>query len=283
MKFGYLYWADSHRPMSNKKFVNYGDPVQSLATINLYREMGIPEKDIVPINRYNTKDYNGEELVLIFNGNHAEYFSRLLSTELFPYSTKIIPVFFSFHLRLATITENEIQFLSKHQPIGCRDAYTYDFMTQHGVDAYISGCLSLTFPIREKTDKQNKVFLVDCPESLLEFIPNEIRENAVSLSQVAKISSVSNDSSLTREENEQFHSMAYEQLSLLRDEAKLVVTSRLHVATPCLAMGIPVICVKNRFDVRFFIKKFLPLYTPDKWDKIDWRPVPRTSRTKNSM
>jgi len=274
MKYGYLYWANSHYPRAKRCVLNTGDPVQSLAVMNLYREMGISDNDIIPVNRYDTTKYKNDEMILIFNGNHAEYFSRILSVELFPYSKNIIPVFFSFHTRLFSISEDEIKFLRNHQPIGCRDAYTYEFMARHGIEAYITGCLSLTLPLRNKTERQNKVFLIDCPKELHEFIPAKIRDGAVTMSQIIKIDSASGGSGLTNEETERFHTAAYEQLYRIRDDAKLVITSRLHVATACLAMGVPVICAKKIFDVRFFIKRFLPLYTPDIWDNIDWDPAP---------
>lgn len=62
--------------------------------------------------------------------------------------------------------------------------------------------------------------------------------------------------------------------SRLRDEATLVITSRLHCAVPCIAMGIPVILVKNSFDERFsWVDKYIPFYTPDKYKDIDWSPT----------
>ena len=73
----------------------------------------------------------------------------------------------------------------------------------------------------------------------------------------------------------QIIAISYADLKALRDTAKLVVTSRLHIASPCLAMGIPVILAKKHFGDRFgFIDCFLPTYTPEKYNDIDWSPSP---------
>ena len=56
-----------------------------------------------------------------------------------------------------------------------------------------------------------------------------------------------------------------------RDEAKLVITSRLHCLSPCLAMGIPVIGLFSNITPRMgWIDKLIPLYTIDDMDIIDW-------------
>ena len=53
-----------------------------------------------------------------------------------------------------------------------------------------------------------------------------------------------------------------------------MITSRLHTAVPCLAMGIPVILAKEDFDGRFsWLDKYIPLYSKDKWEEIDWSPT----------
>ena len=55
----------------------------------------------------------------------------------------------------------------------------------------------------------------------------------------------------------------------------MVVTSKLHVASPCLAMGIPVILAKNHFGDRFgFIDRLIPTYTSEHYSEIDWQPQP---------
>ena len=70
---------------------------------------------------------------------------------------------------------------------------------------------------------------------------------------------------------------AYEHHLLKRyaEEASLVLTSLLHVASPCLGLGVPVILCRGDRDSRFgLIEQIIPLYTPERFDEIDWNPEP---------
>jgi hypothetical protein len=283
MKYGYLFNRKPLRPEKKDRPMNLGDPIQAMAAINLFREMGIPEEDIIPVDRFDTSIYNGEEVIL--SANCAENYEHMCYSSFFlPFAPKIIPVIISLHLR-RKISEEEKKYLIKHGPVGCRDEYTLNFMRAQGVEAYLSGCLTVTFPRRKETEYQNKTFLVDCPSALVEYIPEGLRIDAITLSNIIRIKSDSSDNRITKEEAESYHKKAYEQLWRLRDEAKLVVTSKLHVATPCLAMGIPVILAKeNNFDVRFgFLDKFLTLYTKERYHEIDWNPVPQDIEKEKAL
>jgi hypothetical protein len=77
------------------------------------------------------------------------------------------------------------------------------------------------------------------------------------------------------EETERFHRLAFNQLELYKKKARLVVTSRLHCAVPCMASGIPVILVKDDFGPTFtWIDKYLPFYNSASFGAIDWNPEP---------
>ena len=59
--------------------------------------------------------------------------------------------------------------------------------------------------------------------------------------------------------------------------AKLVVTPLHHAATPCMALGIPVIICREAMDPRFSLLSALTrVYTPECFDEIDWNPAPLT-------
>ena len=69
--------------------------------------------------------------------------------------------------------------------------------------------------------------------------------------------------------------IARERFKKYEEEASLVVTSRLHAAAPCLAMGIPVIMAANNIDYRFsWLDKYVPIYTPEEFEDINWNPDP---------
>lgn len=271
MKYGYLYYRKGLLDNKKERPMNLGDPIQSLATIGILKQIGIPEENIIPIDRYDLATYDGEEVIMIVNGaenyEHYAYHTRFL-----PVSEKIIPVFIGIHLH-RELSEEELKSFCEHQPIGCRDENTVSYLKSKGIDAFLTGCLTLTFPRRQKSKKQNKVFLVDCAESVLQYIPEHLRKDAVELSQIIRIASETKGNRLTDKETEYYVECAEKQLRRFRDEAALVITSRLHVATPCAAMGIPVVLIRDVFDERFqFINRFLPLYTPDEYSDIDWSP-----------
>lgn len=269
MKYGYMNYRKHLLVNKNERPMNIGDPIQSFAVLEVYKRIGIPKEDIIPLDRYDLADYDGEDLVVLINGIESyEYYAY--ATRFLPLSRKIHPVFVSLHLH-RELSENELESLRNHQPIGCRDEYTVDYLKSKGMDAFLSGCLTMLFPRRDAGKEYNKVFIVDCSEKTLEHIPDEIKDSAENLSQIIRMKSHSVDHRLTIEETKEYHNIAKEQLDRYRDEAKLVITSRLHLASPCAAMGIPVVLVRDTFDARYqFIDRFLPLYYPEDLDNLDW-------------
>lgn len=272
MKYGYMNYRKHLLANKNDRPMNLGDPIQSFAVLELYKNLGIPAEELVPLDRYDLADYGGEDVVAIVNGaENYEHFCY--ATRFLPVSDKVHPVFISLHLH-RDLSENELNSLRNNQPIGCRDEYTVKYLRSKGIDAFLTGCLTMLFPRRSEDKKYEKVFIVDCPESVLAHIPNEIKENAEYLSQVIRLRSDSQDHRLTIEETEIYNKKAREQLNRYRDEARLVITTRLHVAVPCAAMGIPVVLVRDTYDERYqFIDRFLPLYYPKDLDKLDFERV----------
>lgn len=269
MKYGYMNYRKHLLVNKNERPMNLGDPIQSFAVLELFKRMGIPEEDIVPLDRYDLADYVGEDVLVIVNGPET-YEHFCYATRFLPVSDKIHPVFISLHLH-RDLSENELTSLRNNQPIGCRDEYTVKYLKSKGIDAFLTGCLTMLFPRRSESKQYEKVFIVDCPESIVEHIPNEIKENAEYLSQVIRMHSDSCDCRLTLKETDEYNKKAREQLNRYRDEARLVITTRLHVASPCAAMGIPVVLVRDTYDERYqFIDRFLPLYYPEDLDKLDF-------------
>lgn len=139
---------------------NIGDYVQSLAALQF-----------VPINetpilldreKLNTVKRNGvSEIKTIMNG------WWMGNPNNFPPSNVIKPLYVSFHLRprieQAFFTPEVIEHLKANSPIGCRDGNTVKLMQAHGIDAYFSGCLTLTLGLTFKHQKvdDSKVYFVD--------------------------------------------------------------------------------------------------------------------------
>jgi hypothetical protein len=63
----------------------------------------------------------------------------------FPYHPNLRPLYLSFHVnRLDMLSEAALEELRRHGPVGCRDWTTVFLLLSAGVDAFFSGCVSLT-------------------------------------------------------------------------------------------------------------------------------------------
>lgn len=273
MKIAYLNYRKGLLENRKERFMNLGDPIQSLAVYEALKHIGYRDEELITVDRYDVGDYGGEPCVLVVNGaENYEYY--MYSDMFFPKSDNIMPIYTSLHIN-RPLRQFEIDNLRFNQPIGCRDEGTMRFLTQLDIRCYMSGCITLALPKRVENGKQDKVFFIDIANSLREHIPAELTKSAIELTQIVKIRSQSKENRITEEEASWYNETAYSQLSRIRDEARLVVTSRLHIASPCIAMGVPVVLAKDAFDTRFqFIDRFLPLYTPERFSEIDWNPIP---------
>src|SRR5690606_21919923 len=112
-------------------------------------------------------------------------------------------------------------------------------------------CLTLTFPTRLRAATQRKVLLVDVPEPLRRIVPEELSRGAMP---------VSHEVQDIYGETIKFD-IARHLLSLYRDQARLVITTRLHCTLPCLAMGIPVIFFADTREARVTVAQEVGLTT----------------------
>jgi hypothetical protein len=261
---------------------NLGDYIQSIAVSSL-----IPEIH-ARIDREKLRNFTSyEKLIVVMNG----WFSNNPENS-FPPSASIIPIFWGFHITnwnhswKHIITKESLDYLRFHAPIGCRDRYTAQKLNEFGIESFYSKCLTLLFKRREHLPDCKQTFVVDCVIDL----PSELTTDAIFLTHVIN--------PLFPEE-EKFR-LANEMLGFYNDNATLVITSRLHCALPCIAMGIPVIFFGDECDYRTSIisdigvkinhvssnifraggvaKKEL---TRAIWSKVDWNPViPRNIETE---
>lgn len=273
MKYGYLFYQKPLIKEMKTRPINWGDPIQSYAVKNLYREMGVKEEDIIPVPRYDITTYDGEECICVIN-TASNYEELAYDSHFMPPSEKVHAIPMSLHLH-RDIPEDELEFYKTCGGVGCRDLSTVKYLQSLGVDAYLSGCLTLTLPRRseEIAKKADKIYFADISESVLPYVPEKIKNEAVVLTNIVRYKNPGNVTRMSAEDSYLEHKNGEERIELLKNTAKLVVTSKLHIASPCLAMGIPVILAKEHFGDRFgFIDRLIPTYTPDNYDKIDWNP-----------
>lgn len=259
--------------------VNIGDYVQALASSQFYPQIdGFVERDELGL-------YDGEKCKMIMNGWY------MAKPENWPPSDKIHPLFIAFHINSKAkdkmLQPKSIDYLKQHEPIGCRDTYTRDLLIDKGVEAYFSGCMTLTLGQKYHSDeKEDKVYFVDpyyvthwnllsiikgvlyliahfVPISIIakkypehksflrkcliltafyreysKYFTKEVLLKAEYICQQDKYYSeaFSNDEALLKEA---------ERLVKKYAKARLVVTSRIHCALPCLGMQTPVIYTEN--------------------------------------
>ena len=254
---------------------NVGDEIQTVAQLGF-----IPDgQDVRAVNRDHVAEYEGPRRTFIMNG----WFSH--EWWLWPPSDDVAPIFYSFHIaRDALADPKHAAYYRSQGPIGCRDVSTVEKLQRIGVDAYFSGCCTLTLQNpHPESERGEQVVIADAhlsnsgeyppPASdLLEkFVPEEVRREATYVEHEVKPRDATNYRGKTQ--------TALDRLDLYA-RAKLVITSRLHVALPCLALGTPVVFLNRLWetDPRFEgYRDIIPGYGPDDDEvNVDWdRPVPK--------
>jgi len=248
--------------------INLGDNMQTLAVKALYGKLGISEGDVVSVDRDSMASYTGSPVCLIMNGCFYRWS--------FPIPENIIPVFIGFQAREDVISEF-VDFFKRHEPIGCRDQVTADLFQKHGVAAFTTGCLTMTFGVRRSPPANGRVLIVygsgagAIPQGILKHIPGHLLDNAEFIFQRKVVHSY------PLNETEMEHAELYAR-HLLRDyrhRASLVITPLHHAAAPCMASGIPVIICRERDDPRFsYLRTITRVYLPEDFPNIKWDVKP---------
>lgn len=257
MKYGLLEYEE------NSQFFNVGDNIQSLAA-----KQFLPQVDQY-VNREKLGEYHGENIKMILNGWFTHNAANWIPSE------QIKPLFVSFHINntaaAAMLSDEGVTFLKKHQPIGCRDQFTADLLKGKGVEAYFSGCLTLTLDSYKVDDSErgNDIYIVDplygyttkrkVTRNYKTFLRSIQRGKIFEIGKRKKHLKMIFDGDLLKSAiyiNQEPPANTYSQKekfemaeNLLHKyaRAKLVITSRIHCALPCLALGTPVIFV-NGFE-----------------------------------
>lgn len=243
----------------NLGVINIGDYIQSCAA-----EQFLPKVDSY-IDRDQLNSQNITPCKLIINGWFTD------APHNWPPNSNIEPHFISFHLQPSSAkvilnSEENVKYFKKHSPIGCRDYKTVELLKEKGIEAYFSFCLTTTLGLKYSSPIKNEnIYLVDLfytydrtviekisvkslfkgfqlkklkklkkyfssPPTLTNYIPSEVLSKSTKLNHFVSY----------KNSNEEFYKMAKEYLKKYA-EAKLVVTSRIHCALPCLALGTPVL------------------------------------------
>lgn len=135
---------------------NLGDHIQPIAA-----ERILPGID----QRFNRDSLAGAKCtskhLLIMNGWFSHHPENCLPT-----NNNILPVFWGFHISDRNnswqyfLSEDNLEFFKKHQPIGCRDTFTAEKLKAADIQSFYSRCLTLTLPEREKKPDDG-VYIID--------------------------------------------------------------------------------------------------------------------------
>jgi hypothetical protein len=149
-----------------------------------------------------------------------------------------------------------------------------ELLKSKNIDCYLSHCLTLTFDKRESLESQNKIIISSRDKYILDLLPDEIKL----ISHYINHYSDTNDFMINMNK-------AKDLLEYYKKESKLVITTFLHCALPCIAMGIPVIVfypnnddINHQFDVERFssLASITHIYSFDDItnNKVNWNPEP---------
>lgn len=243
---------------NDKTHINFGDHLQNIIIKDLYDKMGIDKNDIYVLDFNEISTYNGEYLVLPINQAISHNMQNFLSP-------RIIPVFLGISRDSTAITNEECQYFRRFEPIGCRDEAVFNFLNEKGVDCYLNGCITMTMDARKGIPKNSRPYVIEAPQYALDAMPQKIKDSAIFLENTCYGTYEDMVGTGTLEE------LVRARYQELKENASVVITSRMHIASPCIGMGIPVVLVRSTIDYRFsWIDKFVNVYGPDDVEKIDW-------------
>jgi len=241
--------------------VNLGDYVQSIAA-----RQYLPQVDFYVEREKLNVDCEPAKIIM------NSWFTY--SPQNWPPHPNLDPLFVSFHLNPVYADEllsnpQNVDYLKKYAPIGCRDYKTQKILDKYGIPNYFSYCLTSTLGLTYKHDGgySNEIIFSDLLTPYIPLKP-EIKWNknsALAFSSYVYrklFKSKKRDKLLRNLLPESVLNQAIEFTHILSSQystdelfkkahnalikyskAKLVITSRIHCALPCLAMGTPVLFV----------------------------------------
>ncbi len=229
MKYGLMYYKSTD---------NIGDDIQTYVAMKY-----LPHIDY----------YIDREALSCFVPDKREYVSMIMNgwyihnKIAWPPSPYINPLLISMHFK--ELEETDVgdsylkgfggEFLKKYGPVGARDIDTKNRLERNGIASYFSGCMTLTLEKFEGINKKDKICVVDVEDNII----NKIKD---STSSEIEVLTHYLDSKETERKSVNERMEDVENLLKKYQEAKLVITSRLHVALPCVALGTPSIVLHKK-------------------------------------
>lgn len=220
---------------------NIGDDIQALAATRFY-----PRKNPTYLLRDKLLIKNVKtDSKVILNGWWGDGTSNILIP-----NSKLDRLLTSVHInesqKIIYARKKWIGEFKKYNSIGARDLDTLDYLQGLGVNSHFSGCLTLTFVPNKNIQRNNKVLSIDLSNEGNHFLKSKYGNGVDFISQTIS----PHLTGLDRLEYAKYMLYLYSSYSL-------VITSRLHVTLPCLALNTPVLLVRDDLD---YIARFSGLY-----------------------
>lgn len=152
----------------------------------------------------------------------------------FPYHRNLRPLFLSVHVnRLGMLSEEGLDYLRRHGPVGCRDWTSVYLLLSAGVDAFFTGCVTTTidavFPAR------SDVYDSDGAYGLVDITAQAAGDPAPPLAEYTH-----QDNAVRRMPFVDGVREASDRLAEYQQGLRAAATRRLHAFLPMAALGIPV-------------------------------------------
>ncbi len=226
---------------------NLGDEIQSIAARRFLPQVD-RYVDREALNDVRSED--GASYWMIMNG----WFCH--RAENWPPSPALRPLPVSLHISPAPgvaggvglvpaeilLSQSLKNYLRGFGPVGARDKATLKRLQDAGVASYFSGCLTLTLPRPGVAKDPGLIVANEVPSEVLNTLQHRTRKRIVT---------TTHWNEHTTDRDERFG--LAESLLATYASASCVITTRLHCALPCTAMGTPVLLLdtaqdQHRFD-----------------------------------
>lgn len=236
MKYGLVYFDETD---------NIGDDIQSYAVMQF-----LPQIDYL-IDRERMNEFASgiqEPVAVILSGWFLhKKFNWPPSKDIYPLCTSLhFSVNDYMGIGYGFLNDLGGEYLKNYGPVGCRDTSTLEILQKKGIPSYLSGCATLTLPMREKKENGNYICLVDVPDEVVLKVSTDLQGTDTEIKQLTHaVDYASNPLEWHKRISK------VEELLDTYQNAKCVITKRLHCALPCLAFRTPVLLLldKERDDV----------------------------------
>lgn len=282
MKTAIFKYDYENYPGYQTQTVNLGDYIQSIAASQYFSQINqtIDRDSLAKIK---------DEVSIIGN---SWYMIRPERHKI-PENVNFLPVSIHINNRTDQIVD-VLQSWTKNGPIGCRDVATMEFLQRAGFDCYFSSCLTTTLN-REKilgndqAPERKGVYLADVEtDRNLNIFPlsrffKTLRKHQRTQKWFDTLQGflkhfdgekieITNHECSFEYSHEQRFKMAMDLLQKYAS-ARCVITSRIHCALPCLALGTPVVLVTPTYDTLRYrgIDKFFNHIWLDEHGKLSQR------------